>query len=32
MLLNRNIEKFVTEQVAEDMALKALIRSHEILR
>ncbi|CAD8183367.1 unnamed protein product [Paramecium octaurelia] len=32
LLLNRNIEKFVTEQVAEDMALKALIRSHEILR
>ncbi|CAD8169199.1 unnamed protein product [Paramecium pentaurelia] len=31
ILLNRNIEKYVTEQVAEDMALKALIRSHEIL-
>ncbi|CAD8111234.1 unnamed protein product [Paramecium sonneborni] len=30
MLLNQSITKFVTKQVAEDMALKALIRSHEI--
>lgn len=31
ILLNHPIEKYVSEQVAEEMALKALIKSHEIL-
>lgn len=31
-LLDRKIEKFVSEEVAEDMALKALSKAHEIAR